>query len=257
MVHSVSCITPSISCFTSYTLESVCLKPNVQYGFVNCSPSDDNDTLVAVGGRCDIQCDIGYKPQVTGILHCLSNGSWSRQAECSRIICPPFIISSPLENVDCNGTVFNSMCILSCSNGAIPSDNFLYICNDSAEWEPVDGEINCNQITSTISSVTISTTTTTTTTTTTSATDHTFLMTTVSVLGSNVPTLGSKSSANSGAIAGGVIAAILFLIVLLAVVIVLLWQYRKRLVGFLNVNVPSTSKSFYQSIPFVVVLYTV
>ena len=229
---------PGISCFTSFTLESVCLKPNVQHGFVNCSPSDDNDTLVAVGGRCDIQCDVGYKPQNTAVIHCLSNGSWSHQAECTQIMCPPYVASSPLVNVDCNGTVFNSVCILSCSDGTVPSDNFLYVCSDSTEWEPVESEINCHQIAGTISSVTISITTAT-----------TFLTTTMSVLGSTVPTLSSKSSVNSGAIAGGVIAAILLLIVVLAMVIVLLWQYRNRLTGFLNINVPSTSKLisiFYQ-----------
>ena len=228
-------------------LESVCLKPNVQYGFVNCSPSDDTDTLVAVGGRCNIQCNVGYKD--TGIIHCLSNGSWSHQAECTQIICPPFVMSA-LVNVDCNGTVFNSVCTLNCTNGRAPSENFLYICNDSVEWEPIGNEINCNQITSTISSVTAATTmiTSTTTTTITSAatsTDHVTVITaTVSVLGSTVPTLDSKSSANSGAIAGGVIAAILLLIGLLIIVIVLLvlWQHRKRLSGFLNTSVPSTSK---------------
>ena len=164
-------------------------------------------------------------------------------------MCPPYVMSSPLVNVNCNGTVFNSVCILSCQNGGVPFESFLYVCNNSAKWEPIDNEINCDQIIrlSTVSSITTTTTTTAATTSTTTAAaasiDHvTFITTTVSVFGSTVPSLGFKSSANGGAIAGGVIAAILVLIGLSAVIIVLLWQYRKRLAGFLYMNVPSTSK---------------
>ena len=229
--------------FHLFTLESVCLKPNVQYGSVNCSQTDNTDNLVAVGGRCNIQCNVGYKPQNSnGTIQCLSDGLWSHQAECAQITCPPFVISSPLVNVNCNGSVFNSVCILSCRNEIVPSENFSYICGNSAEWESMDNELNCQitvssiATTTTTAAATITTTTTTTTTTATiaaSTNQVTFVTTTVSVF-------GSKNSANSGAIAGGVIAAILLLMGLLALVIVLVWQYKKRLAGFFSV--PSTGK---------------
>lgn len=64
-------------------LESVCIKPTVQYGTVSCSPSDDNGTLVAVGGRCSIQCDVWRTPVNSGQqMECLPSGLWSYQAEC-------------------------------------------------------------------------------------------------------------------------------------------------------------------------------
>ena len=63
-----------------------------------------------------------------------------------------------------------------------------------------------------------------------------------SVTPAYVLVLGSKSSGNGGAIAGGVIAAVLVLMALLGVAIVLIWYYRKRLAGFLYFNTPSKSK---------------
>ena len=146
------------------TLDPVCVKPSLSYGFANCSPSDDNDTLVAVDGQCCVHCDMGYTLQGSnGTIYCLPNGSWSHQADCILVM---------------------------------------------------------------------------------HATTHiSIISTTVPAFDGTVHTSNSKSSANRGAIAGGIIASILLLIGLLTVAIVLLWCYRKRLGGVLHLGTPSLSKS--------------
>ena len=124
-------------------VELVCAKPSIQYGLINCSPSDDDDTLVAVGGSCSIQCDVGYKPlNRNGTIYCLPNGSYSHQAECIQITCDTF--SAPyLVNISCNGSVFNSVCTVSCQNGVALAADFQYICNNNSQWVPIGNEPNC------------------------------------------------------------------------------------------------------------------
>ena len=61
-------------------LESVCLKPDIQNGSVNCFPSDNTGTLVAISGQCDIQCINGLHIET---IQCLSDGSWSHQVDCT------------------------------------------------------------------------------------------------------------------------------------------------------------------------------
>ena len=219
---------------------------------INCSPSDDTDTLVAHGGSCSIQCDVGYKPlNSNGTLYCLPNGSWSHQAECIVITCDTFVVPSSV-NVSCNGSAFNSVCTVTCWNGAALPVDFQYICNNTSQWEPIGNEFICNQVTGT--GITTGTATTTATTTNTVAiTDHsnthiTVTTTTVSLSGDTMPTSSSKNSPNGGAIAGGVVAASLFM-GLLAVAVVIIWQYRKRLGSALNLSsTPSISKICYYSI---------
>ena len=63
-----------------FSLESVCFKPDIQNGSVDCFPSDDTGTLVAVGGHCYVQCNNGPH---TGTIQCLSNGLWSCQVDCT------------------------------------------------------------------------------------------------------------------------------------------------------------------------------
>ena len=235
------------------TLESVCTKPSTQYGLINCSPSDDTDTLVARGGSCSMQCNVGYKPMNSnGTLYCLPNGSWSHQAECIVITCDTFVAPSSV-NVSCNGSAFNSVCTVTCWNGAALAVDFQYICNSTSQWEPIGNEFICNQGTGAgITTDTATTTTTTTTTNTAAITDHsnthiTVTTTTISLSGDTMPTSSSKNSPNGGAIAGGVVAASLF-VGLLAVAVVIIWQYRKRLGSTLNLsNTPSISKICYYS----------
>ena len=179
---------------------------------INCSPSDDTDTLVARGGSCSIQCDVGYKPlNSNGTLYCLPNGSWSHQAECIVITCDTFVAPSSV-NVSCNGSAFNSVCTVSCWNGAELAVDFQYICNSTSQWEPIGNEFICNQVT-----------------------------------GTGITT-GTATTPNGGAIAGGVVAASLFM-GLLAVAVVIIWQYRKRLGSTLNLSsTPSISKIYLYSI---------
>lgn len=232
-----------------FTLDPVCVKPSLQYGFANCSPSDDNDTLVAVGGQCSIHCDMGYKLQNSnGTIHCLPNGSWSHQADCILIMCPSFEPSSVYVIYCNNGSLLNSVCSVSCLNGTAPTEDAQYICSSNSQWEPMGDELNCNQVTSVVASgISITKPTIT------LPVDHVTTLisnnsTTVPAFDGTVHTSNSKNSANGGAIAGGIIAAILLLIGLLTVAIILLWCCRKRLGGVLHLGTPSLSESI--SLPF-------
>ena len=191
-----------------------------------CSLSDDDDTLVAVGGSCSIQCDVGYKPlNGNGTLYCLPNGSWSHQAECVLVTCDAFV-APYLVNVSCSGSTFNSVCTLSCWNRVALAADFQYICNSNSQWVPIGNELNCNQVTGTVTAAHVATT---------------VITTTVSLLGNTMPTSSSRNSPNGGVIAGSVVAAVLFM-GLLVVAIVIMWWCRKRLGGALNLSIPSRSK---------------
>ena len=191
---------------------------------------------------------MGYKPlNSNGTLYCLPNGSWSHQAECIVITCDTFVVPSSV-NVSCNGSAFNSVCTVSCWNGAALAADFQYICNSTSQWEPIGNEFICNQVTGTGNATDTAIATITTNTAAHSNTHITVTTTTVSLSGDTMPTSSSKNSPNGGAIAGGVVAASLFM-GLLAVAVVIIWQYRRRLGSALNLSsTPSISKICYYSI---------
>ena len=172
-------------------------------------------------------CEIGYKPQGSnGTVQCLPSGSWSNEAVCVMIQCPSFVTSSPLIDFNCNGSTYNSICMLQCLSGASPNGNPRYVCGNGSTWEPLGDEFTCTEIPA---SSTISVTTSLEATSSTVSVVTLAVASNVSSLVSATPTSpGEKDTSNRGAIAGGVVAAIVFLGLLLALVVILLWIYYKR-----------------------------